>query len=87
MGLCEGLSSERSASVYGPVALMMPCLDVRHRGAMERAGAHLGADVEFASCELVLDFGTDEFSMRVLVELGDTAVVGDRCAEFDGGHD
>ena len=86
IGLCRGLSSERSESVYGPVALMMPCLDVR-REASERARANLGTDVELPSGEFVPDRGTDEFPLGVLVEFGDAAVVGDRRAELDGGHD
>ena len=86
IGLCDGSSSERSASLYGPVALMMPCVDVSAR-LSEGARANLGADVELASGELVLEFGPDQFSVGVLVQLGDPAVVGDGCAELDGRHD
>jgi len=51
------------------------------------SGTNLGADVEFSSGELVLDLGADEFSLGILMELGDTTVVGDRRTQLDGRHD
>ena len=73
--------------MYGPVALMMPCLDVRREALECEREANLGADVEFPTGELVLDLDADEFSFGVLVELGDATVVGDRRTQLDGGHD
>jgi hypothetical protein len=87
MGLCEVLSRKRSESVYGPVALMMPCLDVRYETLGREQGANFGADVELSTGELVFDLDADEFPLGILVELGDATVVGDCRTQLDGGHD
>jgi hypothetical protein len=67
MGLCEGLSRVRRASVNGPVALMTPWIKQCKKMEKDWKTAYLSTNIPFLTSEVVLDASSVKFAILVLV--------------------